>query len=65
MAVFVTTQWLEAVGGPGWLFGMGAFLVLLVDLLVVALAWKGNVIRELTLRLNRDICTTESGVRIS
>ena len=65
LGVFVTVKWQEAVGGPGWLFGMGAFLVLLVDFIVIVLAWKGNAIRELTVRWNREICTSESGVKIS
>ena len=64
LSVFTVTEWQAAVG-VGWLWGMGSFLIVFVDLIIVGLIWKGHLVRELTVRLNKDLCVTEDGAQIT
>jgi hypothetical protein len=64
LSLFTVTEWQAAVG-VGWLWGMGAFLIVFVDLITVALIWKGHLVRELTVRLNKSISVTEDGAKIT
>ena len=56
---FFVFPW-EAAVGPGWLFGMMAFFCIFVSLFMVALVWKGSVLR----RYNLIRGTTEDGVKV-
>ncbi|KFY17165.1 hypothetical protein V492_00843 [Pseudogymnoascus sp. VKM F-4246] len=63
MSVFIITQWQSAVG-VGWMWGMGALFVLLVDgLMVVVLLW-GHEVRKYTNRISEKIAVTEDGQKI-
>ncbi len=64
ISVFIVTQWQSAVG-VGWMWGMGAFLVLLVDILMVGVILKGHLARQLTVHVSKGIAVTEDGARIS
>lgn len=64
MSVFIITQWQAAVG-VGWMWGMGSFLILIVDIIMAGIIWKGHLVRRLTVRLNSDIAVTEDGAKIS
>ena len=64
LSVFTVTEWQASVG-IGWLWGMGAFFVVFVDLIMVGLIWKGHLVRQLTVRLNKSICATEDGTKIT
>ena len=64
MSVFITTQWRSAVG-VGWMWGMGAFLVVLVDIIMAGLLFKGHVVRAWSVRVNRAIAVTDDGAQIS
>jgi hypothetical protein len=64
LSLFTVTEWQAAVG-VGWLWGMGAFLIVFVDLIMVCLIWKGHLVRDLTVRLNKSICVTEDGAKIT
>lgn len=64
LSVFVITDWQAAVG-VGWMWGMGAFLVVLVDIIMIGLILKGHLVRQLTVKLNKSICVTEDGAKIS
>ena len=63
MSVFIVTQW-EAAVGLGWMWGMGAFLILLVDIIMVGIIWKGHVVRKWTSVVSRSIAVTEDGTKI-
>lgn len=63
MSVFIITQWQLAVG-VGWMWGMGAFFVLFVDILMAVLILKGHVVRKLTVHVSKSIAATEDGERI-
>lgn len=63
MSVFIVTQW-EAAVGLGWMWGMGAFLILLVDIIMVGIIWKGHVVRRWTSLVSRSIAVTEDGTKI-
>lgn len=63
MSVFIVTDWQEAVG-VGWMWGMGAFLIVFVDLIMIGMVLKGYLIRDLTRRLFPSLTETEDGVSI-
>lgn len=63
MSVFIITQWQMAVG-VGWMWGMGAFFVLAVDVLMVLVIFKGHSVRKLTVHISDRIAATEDGERI-
>ncbi|KAI9686332.1 MAG: hypothetical protein M1822_003677 [Bathelium mastoideum] len=63
MSVFIITDWQAAVG-VGWMWGMGAFLVIIVDIIMVFIILKGHVVRQLTVRLNPKIANTEDGDKL-
>ena len=63
MSVFIVTQWQSAVG-VGWMWGMGAFFVLIVDLLMAAVILKGHLVRTLTIYVSKNIAATEDGERV-
>ena len=58
---FFFEPWKEAVGGPGWLFGMAAFFCVFAGMMVGVLAWKGHVIRRWSVRETK----TEEGEKIN
>ena len=62
--MFIVTQWQEAVG-VGWMWGMGAFLVAAVDLLMIGVILKGHVVRGWTVRLGKGLAVTEDGAKIN
>lgn len=64
ISVFITTQWEDAVG-VGWVWGMGAFFVVFVDLLMIVIVLKGHVVRQWTTTLNKSIAVTEDGARVT
>ena len=64
MSVFIITDWQSAVG-VGWMWGMGAFFVLIVDILMVGVILKGHLIRKLTVHVSKSIAITEDGARIT
>ncbi|OBT64289.1 hypothetical protein VE03_06739 [Pseudogymnoascus sp. 23342-1-I1] len=63
MSVFIITQWQSSVG-VGWMWGMGAFFVLLVDGLMVVVLLKGHEVRKYTNRISDKIAVTEDGQKI-
>lgn len=64
MSVFIVTQWQSAVG-VGWMWGMGAFFIVFVDLIMVVVVFKGHLIRKWTSALSSSIGVTEDGVKIN
>jgi hypothetical protein len=64
ISVFIVTQWQGAVG-VGWMWGMGAFFILLVDIIMIGLILKGHVVRTWTVKLSKTIAITEDGVTIN
>ena len=64
ISVFIVTQWQSAVG-VGWMWGMGAFFILFVDIIMVGLILKGQVVRQWTAKLSKTIAVTEDGVTIN
>lgn len=64
MSVFVVTQWQSAVG-VGWMWGMGAFFIIFVDIIMALIIWKGYLLRRWTARLSTSLAVTEDGARIS
>ncbi|KAL9620407.1 MAG: hypothetical protein Q9160_005107 [Pyrenula sp. 1 TL-2023] len=63
LSVFIITDWQGAVG-VGWMWGMGAFLVIFVDFIMAFIILKGHDVRRLTVRLNPDIANTEDGDKV-
>ena len=63
MSVFIVTQWQMAVG-VGWMWGMGAFFVLFVDLLMALVIFKGHKVRKLTVHISKSIAITEDGEKV-
>ncbi|KAI9743772.1 MAG: hypothetical protein M1818_002505 [Claussenomyces sp. TS43310] len=63
MSVFIITQWQAAVG-VGWMWGMGAFFILFVDIIMLVVILKGHSIRKLTVHVSKSIASTEDGTRI-
>jgi hypothetical protein len=63
MSVFIVTQWQSAVG-VGWMWGMGAFFVLIVDVLMVIVILKGHLVRTLTVHVSKSIAVTEDGEKV-
>ncbi|OBT50962.1 hypothetical protein VE04_08276 [Pseudogymnoascus sp. 24MN13] len=63
MSVFIIMQWQGAVG-VGWMWGMGAFFVLLVDGLMMIVLFKGHEVRKYTNRISTTIAATEDGQKI-
>lgn len=63
MSVFIITQWESAVG-VGWMWGMGALFVLLVDGLMVIVLLRGHEVRKYTNRISSKIAVTEDGQKI-
>lgn len=49
MVPFFTNQWIAAVD-YGWFFGMMAFFSLIAFAFAFLLAWKGQVIRKMSLQ---------------
>ena len=64
MSVFIVTQWQAAVG-VGWMWGMGSFFIVAVDILMLWVVLKGHVMRKFTVYVNRSIAVTEDGARIN
>lgn len=64
MSVFIVTEWQEAVG-VGWMWGMGAFFILFVDLIMVFVIFKGHVVRQLTVHLSKGLAVTEDGAKVA
>uniref|UniRef100_A0A093V926 Putative MFS-type transporter n=1 Tax=Talaromyces marneffei PM1 TaxID=1077442 RepID=A0A093V926_TALMA len=64
MSVFISTDWQTAMG-VGWMWGLGAFLILLADVLMVGIILKGHLVRQWTARLNSSIAFSEDGERIT
>lgn len=64
ISVFIVTQWQSAVG-VGWMWGMGAFFIVFVDIIMICLIFKGHVVRGWTLMLSKTIAVTEDGAKIS
>ena len=64
MSVFIVTQWQGAVG-VGWMWGMGAFLIVFVDIIMVGIVLKGHLVRQWTKGLSKEIGVTEDGAMIS
>ena len=58
MSVFIVTQWQSAVG-VSWMWGMGAFFVLIVDVLMAVAILKGHLVRTLTVHVSTSIAATE------
>jgi uncharacterized membrane protein len=63
MSVFIITQWQSAVG-VGWMWGMGALFVLLVDGLMLVVLCSGHEVRKYTDRISHSIAVTEDGQKI-
>ncbi|KFX91703.1 hypothetical protein V490_05781 [Pseudogymnoascus sp. VKM F-3557] len=63
MSVFIITQWQGAVG-VGWMWGMGALFVLLVDGLMAVVLCRGHEVRKYTDRISHSIAVTEDGQKI-
>jgi hypothetical protein len=58
---FFIDGWMKSVHGPGWTFGMMAFLSLVPYALMCFLMWKGPMIRGLTAgKLN----SSEEGIKV-
>lgn len=58
---FFVDAWIDAVGGPGWVFGMAAIFSIVAFLPVLLLMWKGHWIRQFSFpRLAAD----EEGLRV-
>ncbi|WPH03302.1 Hypothetical protein R9X50_00617900 [Acrodontium crateriforme] len=64
MSVFIVTKWQASVG-IGWVWGMGAFFILIVDMIMAFLILKGHVVREWTVKLCPSITNSEDGAQIS
>ena len=47
------------------MWGMGAFFVLLVDILMIGVILKGHVVRRWTNSLGKGLAVTEDGAKIS
>lgn len=62
LTVFVVTQWQSAVG-VGWMWGMGALLILVVDILMIVAILKGHRVRRWA--FNKSIVATEDGLMIN
>ncbi|KAK1808613.1 hypothetical protein LTR12_017022 [Friedmanniomyces endolithicus] len=60
MSVFIVTNW-QMTMGVGWMYGLGAFLIVFVDILMVIVIRKGHVVREWTAMLSTSIVNTEDG----
>jgi hypothetical protein len=63
MSVFIVTQWQSAVG-VGWMWGMGAFFVVIVDIVMAAVIFKGHIIRKWTVLVSKSIASTEDGEKV-
>ncbi|KAB8248353.1 hypothetical protein BDV35DRAFT_379011 [Aspergillus flavus] len=64
MSVFIVTQWQSSVG-VGWMWGMGAFLIVFVDLIMAGIILKGHLVRKWTATLGSSLDVTEDGANIS
>lgn len=64
MSVFIVTEWQGEVG-VGWMWGMGAFFIVAVDLLMTGVILKGHVVRRWTVHLSKGLAVTEDGAKIS
>ncbi|QGA17659.1 hypothetical protein EYB26_005334 [Talaromyces marneffei] len=64
ISVFITTNW-EAAVGVGWMWGMGSFLIVFVDLIMIGIILKGHVVRQWTAKLSSTLAVTEDGAAIS
>jgi peptidoglycan biosynthesis protein MviN/MurJ (putative lipid II flippase) len=62
LSVFLVTQWQSAVG-VGWMWGMGALFVIIVDILMIVVILKGHGVRQWT--FSKSIVATEDGVTIN
>ena len=64
MSVFIVTQWQASVG-VGWMWGMGSFLVLIVDIMMIGVILKGHIVRDLTVHISKGLAVTEDGAKIA
>lgn len=64
MSVFIVMEWQHAVG-VGWMWGMGAFFILFVDLIMLFVIFKGHVVRNWTVFISKGIAVTEDGARLA
>ena len=64
MSVFIVTEWQKAVG-VGWMWGMGAFFILFVDIIMLFVIFKGHVVREWTVIVSKGLAVTEDGARVA
>lgn len=63
LAVFTVTMWQEKTG-VGWMWGMGAFLMVFVDLIMIFIILKGHMVRQWTVKLNPNIANSEDGDKV-
>lgn len=61
ISVFIVTQWQAAVG-LGWMWGMGSFLIIFVNLIILGLIFKGHIVRNWT---SKSIAVNEAGATIT
>jgi hypothetical protein len=47
------------------MWGMGAFFVVFVDIIMAGLIFKGRVVRQWTAKLSKTIAVTEDGITIN
>ena len=47
------------------MWGMGSFFIVFVDIIMIGLILKGQVVRQWTAKLNKTIAVTEDGVTIN
>lgn len=64
ISVFIATQWQDTVG-LGWMWGMGAFLIVFVDIIMIVIIFKGHVVREWSAKVNKTIAVSEDGAQVS
>lgn len=64
ISVFIVTQWQTAVG-VGWMWGMGAFFIVFVDILMIGVILKGHLVRGWSGWFGKGLDVTEDGKRIT
>ena len=63
ISVFIVTQWQAAVG-VGWMWGMGGFFFVFVDVLMFGVIFKGHLVRGMTNWISKGLDITEDGKKI-